>query len=77
MTVGAARVESRDWETYAILTFGQIPEIEVELIDPPGSPYLGAGEAAEGPSAAALANAVFDASRRRARSVPIDAGLRY
>jgi CO/xanthine dehydrogenase Mo-binding subunit len=72
-----ARVESRDWETYPILTFSQVPEITVELINRPGQPYLGAGEAAQGPTAAALANAVFDASGRRPRSIPIQGRFSY
>ncbi|WP_223637010.1 hypothetical protein [Corallococcus sp. EGB] len=45
----------------------------VQLIDRPGEPFLGAGEASQGPSAAALANAVFDATGLRARDLPLTA----
>ena len=65
------RVVSRDWASYPILTFGEVPEVEVELIDRPGEPFLGAGEAAQGPAAAAFANAVFDACSARVRDLPI------
>ncbi len=66
-----ARVASRDWATYPILTFSDAPQIAVELIDRPGEPFLGAGEASQGPTAAALANAVFDATGARVRQVPL------
>jgi CO/xanthine dehydrogenase Mo-binding subunit len=64
-------VSSRDWASYPILTFEEVPEVAVELIDRPGEPFLGAGEAAQGPTAAAFANAVFDATRARVRDLPI------
>lgn len=58
----AARVLTVDWASYPILRFAQTPEkIDVHLIDRPGQPFLGTGEAAQGPAAAAIANAVFDA----------------
>ncbi|HVG59181.1 MAG TPA: molybdopterin cofactor-binding domain-containing protein [Hyalangium sp.] len=65
------RILSRDWATYPILTFSEIPPIEVVLIDRPGEPFLGAGEAAQGPTGAALANAVFDATGVRVRDLPL------
>jgi CO/xanthine dehydrogenase Mo-binding subunit len=65
------RVTSRDWASYPILTFAEVPEVSVELIDRPGEPFLGAGEAAQGPAAAAFANAVFDATGARVRDLPI------
>ena len=64
------RVTSLDWETYPILRFDEIPEIETVLLDRPGQPWLGAGEAAQGPTAAAIANAVFDATSLRLRDLP-------
>ncbi|WP_224243246.1 xanthine dehydrogenase family protein molybdopterin-binding subunit [Hyalangium gracile] len=67
----AHRILSRDWSTYPILTFSEVPSVEVELIDRPGEPFLGAGEAAQGPTAAALANAVFDATGSRVRELPL------
>ena len=65
------RVTSVDWETYPILRFDEVPEIETVLVDRPGQPWLGAGEAAQGPTAAAIANAVFDATGLRLRDLPL------
>jgi CO/xanthine dehydrogenase Mo-binding subunit len=50
-------VLSTDWASYPILTFSEVPPVEVEVINRPGEPYLGMGEASQGPTAAALANA--------------------
>jgi len=62
-----------DWASYPILRFAQAPEqIDVHLIDRPGQPFLGTGEAAQGPAAAAIANAVFDACGLRMRDLPLD-----
>ncbi|AKT43595.1 xanthine dehydrogenase family protein molybdopterin-binding subunit [Chondromyces crocatus] len=65
------RILSRDWNSYPILTFSEVPPITVALLDRPGEPFLGAGEAAQGPTAAALANALFDATGLRARDLPL------
>lgn len=67
----ASRVLSRDWSTYPILTFSEVPPIDIALLDRPDEPFLGAGEAAQGPTAAALANAVFDATGLRVRDLPL------
>ena len=64
-------ITSRDWDTYPILRFDEIPEIETVLVDRPGEPFLGAGEASCGPAGAAIANAVFDATGVRARRLPL------
>ncbi len=64
-------VTSRDWESYPILGFDAVPEIETILVDRPGEPYLGAGEGAAVPTAAAIANAVFEATGVRARRLPL------
>ena len=64
-------ISSRDWKSYPILRFDEIPEIETVLLDRPGEPYLGAGEAACGPTGAAIANAIFDAVGLRARRLPL------
>lgn len=65
------RITSRDWGGYPILRFPSVPEeIEVHLIDRPGEPFLGTGEAAQGPAAAALANALADATGIRIRELP-------
>jgi len=64
-------VTSLDWGSYPILRFPQIPdEIDVQIIDRPGQPFLGTGEAAQGPTAAAIANAIADATGVRARQLP-------
>ena len=49
----ATRIRSFDWSTYPILRFDGVPEsIDVHIVDRPGDPYLGSGEAAQGPGAA-------------------------
>jgi len=65
-----ARVTSVDWASYPVLTFPEAPAVDVMLIDRPDQPLLGAGEAATAPVAAALANAVFDATGVRLRTAP-------
>ncbi len=65
-----SQVTSSNWATYPILTFPQVPEILIDLIDRPFEPPLGAGEAAATPIPAALANAVFDACGVRMRTAP-------
>ena len=65
------RITSRDWSTYPILRFDDLPEsVEVHLIDRPGQPFLGTGESAQGPAAAAIANAIADAIGVRLRELP-------
>ena len=61
---------SRDWDTYPIIRFDNIPEIETILLDRPGHPYLGAGEAVSGPAGAAIANAIHDVTGLRLRRMP-------
>lgn len=67
------RVTSQDWESYPILRFSEVPDVHVELVDRPGLPSLGAGEAAQGPTAGAIANAVAAALGVRVRRLPITA----
>ncbi|MDM0066042.1 molybdopterin cofactor-binding domain-containing protein [Variovorax sp. J31P207] len=66
-------ITSSDWEHYPILGFDEIPKIAVRVIERPGEPSLGAGEAAAGPAAAAVANAVAHALDLRARQLPLSA----
>ncbi len=61
---------SIDWASYPILRFDDVPEIQVTLLDRPELPPLGVGEAAQGPTAAAIANAVADATGARLRDLP-------
>jgi nicotinate dehydrogenase subunit B len=68
-----ARVTSLDWGSYPILRFSEAPAIEVALLDHPELPLMGAGEAATAPVAAALGNAIFDATGVRLRTVPFTA----
>jgi nicotinate dehydrogenase subunit B len=65
-----SRVTSVDWSSYPILRFPDVPKLDIVLIDRPTQPPLGAGEAACSPVGAALANAVFDATGARLRTVP-------
>ena len=66
-------VASRDWGTYPILTFEQLPAIDVVMMPRPSDPPLGVGESASVPSAAAIANAIFDATGVRFREPPFTA----
>jgi CO/xanthine dehydrogenase Mo-binding subunit len=65
------RITSNTWETYPVLRFSEVPEVEVEVIPRPDMDPLGAGEAAHGPVTAAIGNAVFDALGVRVRHLPI------
>jgi nicotinate dehydrogenase subunit B len=66
------RILARDWSTYPILRFQSLPEdVRVHVIDRPDQPFLGTGEATQGPTAAAIANAIADATGVRLRHVPI------
>jgi CO/xanthine dehydrogenase Mo-binding subunit len=63
---------SFDWSAYPIVRFDAVPGIvDVHVIDRPREPFLGTGEAAQGPAAAALANAVADALTLRVRDMPL------
>jgi nicotinate dehydrogenase subunit B len=66
------QITSGDWSSYPILRFPDVPEsIDVHVIDRPGEPFLGTGEAAQGPTAAAISNAVADATGVRIRDLPL------
>lgn len=64
-------ISSRHWATYPIFRYSDVPEVEVTVIDRPDQPALGAGEAAQAPSTAAIANAVYRACGKRIRHLPI------
>jgi CO/xanthine dehydrogenase Mo-binding subunit len=67
----ATRITSRDWGGYPILRFPDMPQqVDVHIIDRPGQPFLGTGEAAQGPTPAAIANAIADATGVRLRDLP-------
>ena len=63
-------ITSRDWETYPILRFTQMPTLETVILNRPELPFLGSGEATQNPTPAAIANAVFDAVGVRLRQIP-------
>jgi CO/xanthine dehydrogenase Mo-binding subunit len=62
---------SADWASYPILTFQEVPHIDVAVINQPGMPFLGTGEAGQGPTAAAVTNAIYDAVGVRLRTLPL------
>ena len=64
-------VANRDWSSYPILRFSEVPEIETVLLDHPELDPVGAGEATVGPTSGALANAVFRATGLRVRDLPM------
>ena len=64
-------VTSDTWETYPILRFSEVPAVDVEFLPGGDNPPLGVGECAQGPTAAAIANAVADALGVRVRSLPL------
>jgi nicotinate dehydrogenase subunit B len=63
-------ITSRDWSGYPILTMPEVPEIVVTLLDRNVEKPLGAGEASQGPMAAAIANAFANATGHRLRNLP-------
>jgi nicotinate dehydrogenase subunit B len=68
-------ITSTDWSSYPILRFPAAPEsVEVHVLPRPGQPFLGTGEAGQGPMAAAIANALWDAAHVRVRDLPLSAG---
>lgn len=69
--LGAAGVETGDWESYPILRFSEVPRADAHVIDRPNEPSLGAGEATQGPVAAAIGNALADAIGVRVRDLPL------
>ena len=64
-------VTSDTWETYPILRFSQTPEVAVTIVDTGEAAWVGAGEAAQGPTAAAIGNALAAAVGVRVRDLPL------
>jgi nicotinate dehydrogenase subunit B len=64
---------SSDWDSYPILRFANVPDIQVVLLDDPSLPSVGAGEASSGPTGGAIANALADATGLRLRELPLTA----
>ena len=67
---GPGGIASRDWDSYPVLGFKEAPQVETVLIDRPGEASRGCGEAVQGPTAAAIANALFAACGARLRAMP-------
>jgi CO/xanthine dehydrogenase Mo-binding subunit len=67
----AQHITSRDWVSYPIMRFNEVPEVEVVVLDQPNEKAMGAGEAAQGPASAAIANAVYKACGKRIRHLPM------
>jgi CO/xanthine dehydrogenase Mo-binding subunit len=65
-----SRILTQTWQDYPILTFEEVPDVDVTLINRPDLPPLGAGEGAQGPTASAIANAIYNAMGIRLRDMP-------
>jgi CO/xanthine dehydrogenase Mo-binding subunit len=65
-------ITSRDWASYPIMTMPDVPKVETVLLNRPNDRPLGAGEASQGPTVAAIANAFAAATGRRLRELPFD-----
>jgi CO/xanthine dehydrogenase Mo-binding subunit len=63
-------LECGSWESYPILRFSEVPAVEVSLIHKPAQPPMGAGEVSQGPTSAAIANAIHAALGVRVRQMP-------
>ncbi len=68
-----SRVTSLDWATYPILTFPDVPRVEIELLNRPTEPPWGVGEPAAAVVPSAISNAIFDAIGVRVRTIPFTA----
>ena len=73
VTFEHGNVTSVDWKTYPVARWSDVPEIEVVLLNHPEAPPTGAGEPSSRPTAAAINNAIFDATGVRLRQAPLTA----
>jgi CO/xanthine dehydrogenase Mo-binding subunit len=64
-------IASLNWNTYPTIRFPQTPDVEVVVINRPTEKAVGAGEAAQGPAAAAIVNAIYRATGKRVRYLPV------
>ena len=64
------RVTTRSWADYPIVRFAEVPEVEVVLLNQPAERFLGVGEGSQGPTAAAIANGIANATGKRLRALP-------
>jgi CO/xanthine dehydrogenase Mo-binding subunit len=70
VTFDRSMVTSLDWASYPIITFPEIPEVAIDLIDRPETVPWGGGEPTCAVVPSAIAGAVFEATGARLRSVP-------
>ncbi len=63
-------ITSRDWDSYPVIRFDNVPRFDITLLNDPGHPSVGAGEASPGPTVAAIANAICHATGLRLRRMP-------
>ena len=70
VTFTSTAVATKEWGGYPIITFPEVPPIDVMMVPRPDQPPLGVGESASVPSAAAIANAIYDATGVRFRELP-------
>jgi nicotinate dehydrogenase subunit B len=72
VTFNDREITSRDWSSYPIFRFPDVPDsVDVHVIDRPDQPFLGTGEAGQGPTSAAIANALARATGVRVRDLPL------
>jgi CO/xanthine dehydrogenase Mo-binding subunit len=64
------RVRTRSWADYPILRFDEVPQVDVVILNQPDQAFLGVGEGSQGPAAAAIANALANATGKRLRDLP-------
>ena len=67
------RITTRSWADYPIFNFSDVPAVEVHIINQPNERPLGVGEGSQGPTVAAIANAIANATGKRARDLPFTA----
>jgi CO/xanthine dehydrogenase Mo-binding subunit len=75
VTFTQSAITSIDWNTYPVIRFDEAPEVDFQVIDNPGIPSNGSGEPPMTPTAAAIGNAVFDATGVRLRDLPFKPGV--
>ncbi len=67
----ATSIQTLNWNSYPVIRFEEIPEVEIVLLNRPELDFLGAGEASLVPVPAAIGNAIFNATGARLRDVPM------
>jgi len=68
------RVRTRSWNDYPIMRFEEVPQVDVVILNQPDQPFLGVGEGSQGPTAAAIANAIASLTGKRLRDLPFTPG---